>query len=194
MPDAPKLDDFASLEDPYGAHYLAMNAFISDQRQAEREAKESETRQRQERQTSVSTAFEVGEQNHPGLQEQIQADTRIYPHAVLDLLAQEAAQDPQLSAELLFHLVTHPEDADVLSRQVHPIAAAREIGRLTARLSAPSGPETVLTHTTAKPLIKPVRPSVMAREATSPDDIPFGPAYIAAANERERKEKLARRG
>jgi hypothetical protein len=165
MPDAPKLDDFASLEDPYGAHYLAMNAFISDQRQAEREAKESETRQRQERQTSVSTAFEVGEQNHPGLQEQIQADTRIYPHAVLDLLAQEAAQDPQLSAELLFHLVTHPDDADVLSRQVHPIAAAREIGRLTARLSAPSGPETVLTHTTAKPLIKPVRPSVMATAA-----------------------------
>jgi len=124
----------------------------------------------------------------------LMADTRVYSPEVQGLLVEEAKHDPDLSAELLHHLLTHPEDADQLARITNPIAAAREIGRLTARLSsATSGPETVLTQTNAKPLIKPVRPSVMAHESSPPDEMPFGPRYIAAMNEQERKAREARR-
>jgi hypothetical protein len=196
LPDAPKLQEFmdANLDDPYGAHYLAMTVFIAEKRQQEQDARNHSARMQQERTSHVNAALEVGEQIHPGLQQQIQADTRMYPNAVLDLIAQETAQDPNLSAELLHHLLTHPDDANVLATKVDPIAAAREIGRLIAAVSsAPSGPETLPTTTNAKPLIKPVRPSVMASSDSPPEDLPFGPKYIAAMNERERKAKEAGR-
>ena len=196
-PDAPKLDDYvaANLDDPYASYQAAMAVFVADQRFAEREQRSAAERVQRERTTSTQTAFELAEQAHPGTQALLDAETRIYPPAVLNLIAEEAMRDPHLSAELVHHLVTHPDDAAVLAAQEHPIAAAREIGRLTARLSsAPSGPETVLSHTNAKPLIKPVRPSIMAPDTSAPDDLPFGPKYIAAMNERDRKAREARRG
>ncbi|HEX2594748.1 MAG TPA: hypothetical protein VHL34_24810 [Rhizomicrobium sp.] len=195
-PEAPKFDDFvaAGVDDAYGAHQAALAAFIADKRLEEREARDAARRAETERASHAQAAKELLEQKHPGFLEHLAADTTIYPRAVLDLIAAEAQNDPDLSAELLHHLLTHPDDAAQLARQATPIAAAREIGRLTARLSsASSGPETVLTHTTAKPLIKPVRPSVMAPESSPPDDLPFGPKYIAAMNERDRKAREARR-
>jgi hypothetical protein len=173
---------------------MAMATFVADQRWAEREQREQVTKAAEARRTHATAVFDLAEQQHPGFHDRLQAETRMYPGAVMELLAQEAAQDPHTSAELLHHLMTEPDDAARLSSCTSPIAAAKEIGRLTARLSsAPAGPETGLTHTTAKPLIKPVRPSVMAAEATAPEDLPFGPKYIAAMNERDRKAREARR-
>ncbi len=195
-PDMPKFEDFeaAGLASPYEAWQAATSAFVADQRMSEREAAAESTRVARERATHANTAIEIAEQNHPGFTALYQADTVVYPQVVLDLLRDEAASDPTLSAELLHHLLTHPDDAATLAAQTTPIAAAREIGRLTTRVSsASSGPETATTHTTAKPLIKPVRPSVMASESSPPEDLPFGPKYIAAMNERDRKAREARR-
>jgi len=195
-PDAPTLAEFeaAGLPDPYGAHQAAMAAFIADKRLAEREAAAEQTRAQRERETQVKAAWEIAEESHPGFHERLKAHTIQYSNTVLALLATETANDPHLSADLMDHLLTHPDDAARLAAIKDPIAAARAIGHLTARLSsASSGPETVLTQTNAKPLIKPVRPSVMAPESSPPEDLPFGPKYIAAMNERDRKAREARR-
>ncbi len=193
--DAPKFDDFvnAGLDDPYTVHQAAMAAYISDRRMAERETQQAQRAAQQASMTHAASAMSIALEAHPELSELVRADTRVYPDPIMDLLKDEAARDPYLSAELYHHLLTHPSDADQLAA-MSPIAAAREIGRLTAGLSsALPGPETTPLHTNAKPLIKPVRPSVMAHESSPPDDLPFGPRYIAAMNEAERKAREARR-
>lgn len=196
LPDAPKFDDFvaAGVEDAYTMHQAAMAAFIADTRHAEREAQRAQEAEQHARQSHLDTSFALAAQTHPDFESLLAADTRTYPPAVTEHLKVEAALDPSLSAELFHHLLTHPDDADRLATMTHPIAAAREIGRLTARLtSATPGPELAQAHTNAKPLIKPVRPSVMAPESSPPDALPFGPKYIAAMNELERKQREARR-
>lgn len=195
-PDAPKYEEFvaAGLDDPYTAHQVAMAAYVADRRLEEREAKQAETAKQREAEASLGTSMTLAAERHPEFSSLIAADTRVYPPAVLEHLKVEASLDPSLSAELFHHLLTHPDDAERLATMAHPIAAAREIGRLIAGLSsAPSGPETAPSHTNAKPLIKPVRTSVVAPEASPPEDLPFGPRYIAAMNEKERKAREARR-
>lgn len=193
-PDAPKFEDFvaANVDDPYGMHRDAMAAFITDRRQEEHAAQQSAAAQQRERESSLQSSFQLAAEAHPDFQSLLAADTRVYPPAVQEHLRVEASLDPALSAELFHHLLTHPDDAARLATMTHPIAAAREIGRLTAHLSsAPSGPETVPVTTTAKPLIKPVRSSVATPEPPSSDTLPFS-RYVAVENERERKARAAR--
>jgi hypothetical protein len=196
-PDAPKAEDFinAGVEDPYAAHQAAMALFIADQRLAEREASVERARVARERETTARTALEIGEQRYPGFQQRFQAQSVPMSTTALSLLADETARDPESSADLLQHLMTHPDEAAALGAMTNPIAAAREIGRLIARLaSASSGPDPdAMTHTNAKPLIKPVGASVMAPESSPPEELPFGPKYIAAMNERDRKARESRR-
>ena len=207
--DAPKFQDFvdAGLDDPYTVHQAAMAAYIADRRLSERDAmsmyiadrrqteyRETEARQAQERErhSHLQDSFSMAAERHPEIQDLLSSPSQqAYPKAVVDHLMAEAAYDPSLSAELFHHLLTHPDDAARLAMITTPIAAAREVGRLTAGLSsAPPGPETDLPRTMAKPLIKPVRPSVMAHESSPPDDLPFGPKYIAAMNEREDRKSV----
>lgn len=195
--DAPKFDDFvaAGLDDPYTAHRDAMSMYIADRRQSEWSAKQAAETQQRERHSHLANSIALAADRHPEIQSILgtQAE-QAYPPAVTDLLMVEAAQDPSLSAELFHHLLTHPDDAARLAMMTSPVAAAREIGRLTAGLSsAPPGPETELPRTMAKPLIKPVRPSVMAHESSPPDALDFGPEYIRRMNEQERKQREARR-
>ena len=188
-PDAPKLDDFvaANLEDPYASFQAAMAVFVADQRLAEREERVRLESAHKERTSKVLAAEDLAEQKHPGFRAMYDADTRVYPPAVLNLLAEETVRDPDTSAELLHHLLTNPQDAEELARLEHPIAAARKLERILIGLSsASSGPETTPATTNAKPLIKPVRPSIQAH-TTAPEDLEFGPRYIEAMNEKERK-------
>jgi len=195
LPNAPKFDDFvnAGVEDPYTMHQAAMAAFIADTRDEERQARRAEQAHKSERDSQVRAAISLGAERHPDFQQLLNADPVEYSPVAQELLREEARFDPALSADLFHHLLTHPDDANRLAKMTDSIAAAREIGRLVAQVSsALSGPETLPVSTTAKPLIKPVRPSVMAAGSASPDDLPFGPKYIAAMNEQERKAREAR--
>ncbi len=194
--DAPKFDDFvaAGLDDPYTAHRDAMSMYIADRRHQEYRETESRRAQVNEVTSRVAQAMDIAAQTHPDFQAHLQAAESIrYQDAPYELLKREAVRDPSLSAELFHYLATHPDDASQLAAITDPIAAAREIGRLTAGLSsAPPGPETDLPRTMAKPLIKPVRPSVMARDDTNPDELPFS-KYVQVMNEKDRKDKERRR-
>lgn len=196
-PPAPSATRAKPTEAEIGEKYQTYGDFVedlADWKVEQREAQRDQIAAQRERESHVTTAVNLATERHPDFAALMASDTRVYPDAVMEHLRVEASLDPSLSAELLHHLLTHPDDAERLAKMHHPIAAAREIGRLTAGLSsAPSGPETVLTHTTAKPLIKPVRSSVMAPESSPPEDLPFGPKYIAAMNERDRKAREARR-
>ena len=192
MADAPKLDDFVSDDDPYSAYHAALSVFIADKRMDERQQRYTDEQSQRQREERARSAFDLAEQNHPGFHEQFEAASaeRLYPQAVLNVLAEHTLRDPQLSAELLHHIVTHPDDAAVLAEQTTPIAAAIEIGRIAAQLSASSGPETDAPQTTAKPLIKPVKPSVMVTESVPLEKLPLS-KYMQVENERERKERTA---
>lgn len=192
MPTAPKLEAFAGLDDPYAAYQVAMATFISDQRLAEHQQRESASRAEQQKADRQRASLDAGEQAYPGFTEQLRNHPITYSDAAKQVFQEELLQDPQLSAEIMHYLLTHLDDAQRLAQTQTPIAAARELGRISERLSsASSGPETVVTHTNAKPLIKPVGASVKAPESASPDDLPFS-QYLKVMNDRDRKAREAR--
>lgn len=99
---------------------------------------------------------------------------------------------PQLAYELgkdraeLNRILSQPDQTRLVA------ALARLEGRLEARTSAAasgSAPAPKLVVSNAKPPIKPLGSSPVTADA-DPDDVPFGPAYVAEQNKRDR---LARR-
>ncbi len=194
MPDAPKFDDFvtAGLEDPYSMHRDAMALFIAEKRLEEQSTKVAQEAHGERIRSSVQSAFSIAAEKHPEVQELLRTNTQIYPDAVRDRLIAQSVSNPELSADIFHHLLTHPDDAKQLAAADDSYAAAEEIGRIKALLSAPSGPETGQPQTTAKPLIKPVRSSVATPGSPNADDLPFGPRYIALMNEQDRKARANR--
>ena len=106
-----------------------------------------------------------------------------------------ALLDSQRPADILRDLALHPEDAIQLAVEWHdaPVSAARSFRTvLESRLaptavpspdSAPAAP-----ISTAKPPINRVGGSASATPV-EPEDMDFGPEYIRAENERERKRQ-----
>lgn len=99
---------------------------------------------------------------------------------------------PQLAYELgkdraeLNRILSQPDQTRLVA------ALARLEGKLEARSSAAasgSAPAPKLVVSNAKPPIKPLGSSPVTADA-DPDDVPFGPAYVAEQNKRDR---LARR-
>jgi hypothetical protein len=63
----------------------------------------------------------------------------------------EAIIESEKGAEVLYHLGSHPDEAKRIA-MLSPLAAARELGRIEARLSMPAP----RTTTKAPPPVKPV--------------------------------------
>ncbi len=194
-PDCPQIEDFtdAGFVDPYAAYNAARSAFITErvnsQAEAARSATQAEARER-ELLSNIDTSGREKYTDWDTLYQSEAATTMVLSPAVL----QELYADPDSSADLIHHVLTHPDDLAVLAAVPDsPIAAARTIARLSAGLSAASsGPATrTIPQTKAKPLIKPVSSSPVAPESADPTDLPFH-RYIAVENERERKAKLTR--
>jgi hypothetical protein len=189
------IDDFA---DPYAALSAARAAFIN-RKQIETTTREAEqSRQREEQRARVAQSHEAGAKKYADWGDLFKSDAAQVdlPAAVLN----ELYSDPDSSADVIHHLLTHEDDLLALTSADDPIAAARAVTALRTTVtlgtsSAPTGPETSPRPVTrAKPLIKPVSGSPAAPEAKSIDDLPFGPGFVKATAEQERKWKNAHRG
>ncbi len=113
MPDAPKFEEFvaAGLDDPYTVHQAAMAAFITDKRRDEWEQQRQQETEQRERASHLTRTMEIAAERHPDFTSLIGASTLIYPPAVVQHLQAEASIDPELSAELFHHLVSHGQIA-----------------------------------------------------------------------------------
>lgn len=195
-PDCPQLEQYtdAGFVDPYAAYNAARSAFIAERVQAEAERSRTE-QQAQAREAELLTTIDTQGREKYQDWDDLYASEAATKMVLAPAVLQELYADPDSSADLIHHVLTHPDDLDALAAVPDdPIAAARTIARLSAGLSAASpGPATVAKpRTHAKPLIKPVSASPVAPEATSPEDLPFGPEYIRRMNAQERKAKLTR--
>jgi hypothetical protein len=196
-PGWPKLEDFveAGFGDPYAACTAAQSAFMQDRRLQERDA-EIEARSAEETvRRRIHDAHVDGAEKYADWGELFASDAAQVnlPPAVLN----ELYDDPSSSADVIHHLLTHPEVLEGLVPITEPIAAARALTLLKAGLSsASSGPETAprIPVTRAKPLIKPVSASPVAPEAKSIDDLPFNARYVRETAQQERRWRDARRG
>jgi hypothetical protein len=195
-PDMPVLQEYVEAFGPERAFDLwqvAISAFAADKKQviytreAAEQSKHTEARER------LHVSNEAGAEKYPDWDAVMNspAGKKYLPPAIVnEILELESSEDVR------YHLLTHEDDFSALAAITDPIAAARAIGRLSARLVAveapASGPVETPRGSRAKPLIKPVSASPAAPEASPPDAIPFGPRYIQAMNELERKQRGAR--
>ncbi len=194
-PEWPKLEDYvaAGFQDPYAACNAAQAAFLQDKRLAARDQEAAEQSKHTEARERLHLSNQEGAEKYADWDALMQsaAGQKPLPAAVIQEIFESDS-----SADLRYHLLTHEDDLNALAGITDPIAAARAIGRLSARLVAveapASGPVETPRGSRAKPLIKPVSASPAAPEASPPDAIPFGPRYIQAMNELERKQRGAR--
>ncbi len=199
-PEYPQIEQFQEgrsddpYADPYGDLQVARAAFVTERLQQEADASRQAMQAEAQERELLTNIDHSGREKYPdwdALYSSDAATKMVLTPAVL----QELYADPDSSADLIHHVLSHPDDLAALAAVPDdPIAAARTVARLSAGLSAaPSGPATLAKpQTKAKPMIKPVMASPQAPEPSSPEDLPFGPGYIAAMNAKERKAKMNR--
>lgn len=104
----------------------------------------------------------------------------------------DAIMHSDAPVELFSYFAQNPAECERLSK-LHPASALVALGELKVQLKgAKNGsPSTVPTVSNAKP---PIRPVASAHKPTSkaPDDLDFGPEYIAAMNKAEREREKRR--
>ena len=146
--EPPKEEDFTDYNDFVAAR--AVYAYRTEDRtqavtEAEAHAKEAEEAERaaiQEEWAAQATAAKAKYADF----EQV-AYTAPISDEVADVIATS-----EMGAEIAYHLGKHPDQAARIS-SLHPVDAAREIGRIEARFSAPPPPKQT---TTAPPPPKPL--------------------------------------
>ncbi len=200
--DFPRLDQFSEFNDPYAAWQDAKAAFIQDKRLEERDqqARVQETQRRGNE--AVATAHETGAAKFSDWSELMASDAAkvdLPPAVLREIYSDDYTNSEQesLSADLIHHVLTHPDDLEMLRTAVDPIAAARLVGKLSASLvAAPSGPaQATRPVTRAKPLIKPVNGSPAAPETSDPDPETTSQAdWNRIQNAKELKARRARLG
>jgi hypothetical protein len=200
--DFPRLDQFSEFNDPYAAWQDAKAAFIQDKRLEERDqqARVQETQRRGNE--AVASAHETGAEKFSDWAELMASDAAkvdLPPAVLREIYSDDYTNSEQesLSADLIHHVLTHPDDLEMLRTAVDPIAAARLVGKLSASLvAAPSGPaQATRPVTRAKPLIKPVNGSPAAPETSDPDPETTSQAdWNRIQNAKELKARRARLG
>jgi hypothetical protein len=130
----PKLHDFATLEQ----YQEALTDWKLDQREAQKraEAAQAEARTAEEKlQTEWNSRQQSARSTHSDYDEVIQSVSA--PNGPGVLAARQAMLEDDAGAEILYHLATHPEELQRIAA-LQPVAAIREIGRLSATLTPSS--------------------------------------------------------
>jgi hypothetical protein len=140
-----------------------------DAKEFDRRATEAEQARRQERDKAFVDAASEARERYADFDQVVAVTARsdVLSHEMADMVLES-----EIPADLAYHLGKHPEVARQLS-QLPPLIAAREIGRIEARLSAP--PPRIQTN--APPPITPVNATGKASKAV--DEMSMD-EYIAA--------------
>ena len=133
QPGKPKLENFETLE----AYQEALTEWHLDQREARRQADEDAKAERdaQEKlQTEWTSKQQTARKAHKDYDSVIESVAAPAGPGVAD--ARQAMLEDPAGAEILYYLCTHPGELKRIAA-LHPIAAVREIGRLSATFSPP---------------------------------------------------------
>jgi hypothetical protein len=123
----PQAKDYTSLEE----YTEAVAEWKIDQRENAREARAAaETRktQEQEKLQNWNKQVETGRQAHDDFDEVLETPVPVTP------AMREALLTSEVGAELAYYLGQHPEAAEKIAR-LSPVATARELGKIEARLA-----------------------------------------------------------
>jgi hypothetical protein len=137
--------------------------------------------------TNLQTAWEQQEAQvktkFADYDEALAADTTRYHPAVL-----QAIQTSEQGAEVAYHLATHPEEAARISA-LAPVAALRALGKLEARLEAPTAaapsPDPIPTPTPKPRPLTPVGGAGTGGSTVSPDAMDYDAYAVAVDNKKE---------
>ena len=132
-PGKPKLQDFPTLE----AYQEELTDWKIDQREAQKKA-QAEADAALAAQQKIQTAWNSGEESartaHPDYDEMLQSVKA--PEGPGVMAARQAMLEDEAGPEILYFLATHPDELTRIA-QLQPIPAVKEIGKLSASLSAP---------------------------------------------------------
>ena len=133
-PGKPRLEQFETLE----AYQEALTDWHvtkrEEQRQADANAKAAADAQ-QKLQTEWDSRQKAARKAHADYDDVIEATAA--PEGPGVVAARQAMLEDDAGAEILYHLATHPDDLKRIAA-LQPIAAVREIGRLSAMFLTPS--------------------------------------------------------
>lgn len=157
----PIADNFATYEE-----YLeALTKYtVTEERNkaAQIEKEESEKRATQEKVTTYSERANKAREVHPDFDEVVDQDLPVSKAMM------ESIIDSELGAEIAYHLGKNPNEALRIS-QLSPLSAAREIGKLEAKLTPQEKPEIEQPSKAPKPAT-PVKGTSTATSAPSDND------------------------
>jgi hypothetical protein len=167
-PGKPRLENYGTLEE----YQEALTDWHITQREAKRQA-EAEARASEEAAQKLQAEWDsrqtAARKAHPDYDDVI--DTVAAPEGPGVAAARQAMLEDDAGAEILYYLATHKDDLKRIAA-LPPIAAVREIGRLSATLSPSSGAANGKQRFTAAP--PPPPPST--RPAKTVTDSIFDPA------------------
>lgn len=182
----PKLKDFvAKIGDTYDTYEDAVEAHtdaLSDYKLAARDQASIAEQHTRGYQTALHQTHTRGTEKHADFDAKIEAmvqEGRRFTPFMTDAIL----SDPDTGHELAYVLATEPETYQALLMAPTLPAASRILGKILSRFeAAPSGsaPKPVPVSK-AKPPIQPLGSSPVTADQDL-DDIPFGPAYVRAAN------------
>jgi len=170
-PGKPRLENFETLE----AYQEALTDWNITQREAKRQA-EADAKATQEAEQKLQTEWasrqKVARKAHPDYDDVINSVTA--PEGPGVAAARQAMLEDDAGAEILYYLATHTEDLKRIAA-LTPIAAVREIGRLSATLSPSNGAANGKQRFTSAP--PPPPPNTRPAKAVS--DSIFDPAVAS---------------
>jgi hypothetical protein len=174
-PSEPKLENFDSLE----AWQKAWNRWDRTKIDEERETERQKLEQRkaaEKIQAEWDSRQRAARKAHPDYDDLISSVPAPEGPGVADAL--QAIQEDEAGAEVLYWLAQHPDEIARIAA-LPPRAAVREVGRLSAILSPPSGEPANGNRITAAPKPPPgaTRPAKPMTRSIFDPNIPF-PEYV----------------
>lgn len=168
LPDAPKLEQFETIED----YTMAVGHFIATKSADEREQRHVQQTQQQHDEHEYRELDRAWQTRRD---EAFAADptlaARVIPETPMSLPMLHAIKISPIGPQLLVYLSDHQDEAQRLST-LHPALVMRDLGKLEARLeAASSGPAPVVPAVShAKPPTKPLGSSPVTNADAEPGD------------------------
>lgn len=168
QPDAQRAPEPAEEREPKPEQFRTYDEFVTAK--VRYEAKQLVKAQEAERETarvrdSWNKQVEAGRTKHDDFDEVVNN-----PHLPISQPMAEVIQQSDIGADLAYYLGTHEDEAAKIAR-MSPLGAARELGRIEARLATPKpAAKTGEVKPAAPPVTRAPKPPTPVRKASPNDD------------------------